>query len=242
MALLKARGHTEESDSYFAAKLRAAGFVFVGKTNLPELAASPDRARRLRRDPQPMGAGSLDGRVERRFGSCRRRGSRPRRACERHGRIDSRAGERLRLGGVEADAAAHLARTVVRRVLGDAHPRARRDAISVAIAPPSSIALPERCPATVHGAASRATVRGGGRRGPRSAASRLAYRPALRARREPRLWPTPSASRQSKPPLRCSNRSVTGSKARVRPRARPVAGRRAHDLRGCRRARPRPME
>ncbi len=40
MALLKARGHTEEADSYFAAKLRAAGFVFVGKTNLPELAAS----------------------------------------------------------------------------------------------------------------------------------------------------------------------------------------------------------
>jgi amidase len=40
MAFLKARGHTEESDSYFAAKLRAAGFVFVGKTNLPELAAS----------------------------------------------------------------------------------------------------------------------------------------------------------------------------------------------------------
>jgi aspartyl-tRNA(Asn)/glutamyl-tRNA(Gln) amidotransferase subunit A len=40
MAFLKAREHTEELDSYFAAKLRAAGFVFVGKTNLPELAAS----------------------------------------------------------------------------------------------------------------------------------------------------------------------------------------------------------
>jgi amidase len=40
MALLKARGHTEETDSYFAARLRGAGFVFVGKTNLPELAAS----------------------------------------------------------------------------------------------------------------------------------------------------------------------------------------------------------
>jgi amidase len=40
MTLLKARGHTEDTDSYFAAKLRAAGFVFVGKTNLPELAAS----------------------------------------------------------------------------------------------------------------------------------------------------------------------------------------------------------
>ena len=40
MAFLKAREHTEDLDSYFAAKLRAAGFVFVGKTNLPELAAS----------------------------------------------------------------------------------------------------------------------------------------------------------------------------------------------------------
>ncbi len=40
MAFLKERGHTEETDSYLAAKLRRAGFVFVGKTNLPELAAS----------------------------------------------------------------------------------------------------------------------------------------------------------------------------------------------------------
>ena len=40
MAFLKARAHTEDTDSYLAAKLRKAGFVFVGKTNLPELAAS----------------------------------------------------------------------------------------------------------------------------------------------------------------------------------------------------------
>ncbi len=40
MSFLKARGHTEEIDSYLAAKLRASGLVFVGKTNLPELAAS----------------------------------------------------------------------------------------------------------------------------------------------------------------------------------------------------------
>ena len=40
MRFLKERGWTADSDSYLAQKLRQAGFVFVGKTNTPELAAS----------------------------------------------------------------------------------------------------------------------------------------------------------------------------------------------------------
>src|SRR4051812_1472039 len=41
MRFLKEEGWTEEEDQYLAAKFRAAGFVFVGKTNTPELGIVP---------------------------------------------------------------------------------------------------------------------------------------------------------------------------------------------------------
>jgi amidase len=41
MRFLKEQGWTEEEDQYLAAKFRAAGFVFVGKTNTPELGIVP---------------------------------------------------------------------------------------------------------------------------------------------------------------------------------------------------------
>ena len=41
MRFLKDEGWTEEEDQYLAAKFRAAGFVFVGKTNTPELGILP---------------------------------------------------------------------------------------------------------------------------------------------------------------------------------------------------------
>ncbi|MEX2556970.1 MAG: amidase [Actinomycetota bacterium] len=41
MRLLRDLGWTEREDSYTAAKLRAAGFVFVGRTNTPELGLMP---------------------------------------------------------------------------------------------------------------------------------------------------------------------------------------------------------
>ncbi len=40
MRFLKERGWTEDDDSFLARRFRAAGFVFVGKTNTPELATS----------------------------------------------------------------------------------------------------------------------------------------------------------------------------------------------------------
>jgi len=40
MRFLRDRNWTESTDAYLATKLRAAGFVFVGKTNTPELASS----------------------------------------------------------------------------------------------------------------------------------------------------------------------------------------------------------
>nr|MDQ3877919.1 amidase [Actinomycetota bacterium] len=41
MRFLKRRNWTEDFDSYLAQRFRRAGFVFVGKTNLPELALAP---------------------------------------------------------------------------------------------------------------------------------------------------------------------------------------------------------
>jgi amidase len=41
MRFLKERGWVEREDTYLAAKFRAAGFVFVGKTNVPELGILP---------------------------------------------------------------------------------------------------------------------------------------------------------------------------------------------------------
>src|SRR3954451_19299788 len=41
MRFLEEQGWTEEEDQYLAAKFRAAGFVFVGKTNTPELGLVP---------------------------------------------------------------------------------------------------------------------------------------------------------------------------------------------------------
>jgi amidase len=41
MRFLKEQGWTEDEDQYLAAKFRAAGFVFVGKTNTPELGILP---------------------------------------------------------------------------------------------------------------------------------------------------------------------------------------------------------
>src|SRR2546423_10190485 len=40
MQVLKDAGWVEPSDTWLAARFRAAGFVFVGKTNTPELATS----------------------------------------------------------------------------------------------------------------------------------------------------------------------------------------------------------
>src|SRR6266508_2212773 len=44
MRLLKDLGWTEREDTYLAARFRAAGFVFVGKTNTPELGILPTAA------------------------------------------------------------------------------------------------------------------------------------------------------------------------------------------------------
>ena len=48
--VLRDHGWTEPEDSHLAARFRAAGFVFCGKTNMPELATS------VTTDPRAHGA------------------------------------------------------------------------------------------------------------------------------------------------------------------------------------------
>jgi amidase len=123
MAFLKAREHTEEVDSYFAAKLRAA-FLFVGKTNLRSCGVLPHRAGRYG-PTHNRGTWLGPRRLERWQRGCGRLGMVPAHAND----MGARSGCLQRLWPRRAEAGLpHVARPDVRRVLGDAHPRARRDA------------------------------------------------------------------------------------------------------------------
>ena len=77
MRFLRDRQWRADSDTYLAARYRAAGLITVGRTNTPELGIVPTtEPRRVRPDPQPLGPVPLPRRVERRFG--RRGGGGPR--------------------------------------------------------------------------------------------------------------------------------------------------------------------
>ena len=60
MGVLKAARYVADHDQELARRLRAAGFVVVGRTNTPELGILPTtEPARLRADPQPVGHGPL---------------------------------------------------------------------------------------------------------------------------------------------------------------------------------------
>ena len=149
MRALKERGWTEPDDTWLAARFRAAGFVFVGKTNTPELATS------CTTEPLAYGAThnpwDLDAqhrRIERRLGRGGRGGTRAGRARQRHGRLDPLPGVDVRHRRAEADAGPHDARPRLRRVLGSAHPRVRAHPHRSATPPPCSTRSRARAPAT----------------------------------------------------------------------------------------------
>ena len=175
MAFLKAREHTEEADSYFAAKLRAAGFVFVGKTNLPELAAS------FLTEPVAYGPTHNPWDLARSTGGSSGGsaaavavGHGARGARERHGRLDPGAGERMRPRRAEAEPRPHVARPELRRVLGDAHPRARRDADRARLRGDPRLHCGGDAGRSLHRAAAEPPVRGRGRCRSRPLAHRVA--------------------------------------------------------------------
>ena len=149
MRALKAASWTEPDDTWLAARFRAAGFVFVGKTNTPELATS------CTTEPLAYGAThnpwDLDAqhrRVERRLGGRGGRRAGAGRARQRHGRLDPVPRVDVRHRRAEADPRPHDARARLRRVLGPAHARVRAHAHRSATPPRCSTRSRAPAPAT----------------------------------------------------------------------------------------------
>ena len=111
MRFLKERGWVAETDTELARRFRAAGLVFVGKTNTPELAMSATtEPLAYGATRKPLGPGPLAGRVERGLGRRRGGGARAAGARQRHGRLDPHPGQFLRAGRAQAHASPFHAR------------------------------------------------------------------------------------------------------------------------------------
>ncbi len=87
---LKEAGYRAKTTSHLVNKFRAAGLVFAGRTNVPELGAwSTTEPAGLRPDAQSVESRALFGRIQWRRGGSDRVGNRTVRACERRRRIQS---------------------------------------------------------------------------------------------------------------------------------------------------------
>ena len=196
------------------ARLRAAGAIVVGRTNVPELMQWPfTETLTFGATRNPWDLDRTPGRLERRLG--RRGRGRPvrRRAGQRRRRLDPHPGRVLRAVRAQAAARAHPARAGQRRRLArplastaaGAHGGRRR-------------AVPRRRPPTA--SAARRLRRGGrapGRAGLRVGVSTRPRCPG----RSARLGRRRSAARSRRPPTCCA-RSATRSSERRR-RLRPAA-------------------
>ena len=126
MQVLKDAGWVEQHDTWLITRLRDAGFVLAGKTNTPELASSVTTEplaygpSRNPWDPSRSTGGSSGGSA-----AAVASGMVAVAARQRHGRLHPDPVVDLRAGRVEADPSPGDARTRLRRVLGDDHPRAR---------------------------------------------------------------------------------------------------------------------
>ena len=150
MQALKDVGHTEAADTEFVRRVRAAGFVIVGKTNLPGAGHHlHDGARCLRTDPQPVGRHPLT-RAGRREASAAAVASGM--VAVAHGN-DMGGSIRLPasvcgLVGPQADPCANVTRSRPRRVLGSADPRVRARSVGARHGRAASTRWPARRSAT----------------------------------------------------------------------------------------------
>ena len=106
--LLREIGWTEPDDTWLVERFRDAGFVFIGKTNTPELGICPRPSRRPTAHAKPMGQEPVDRRIERRLGRCGGRGDGVDRPRQRRRRLDPHPGLGLRSRRVEALARAGI--------------------------------------------------------------------------------------------------------------------------------------
>ena len=103
MGFLKGIGWREDEDTWLARRFREAGFVFVGRTNTPELGILPTtEPDGLRGHAQPVGSRPLARRVERRLGRGGGGGHGADRPRQRRRRVDPHTGQLVRPRGVEA--------------------------------------------------------------------------------------------------------------------------------------------
>ena len=126
---LKDLGWTAKEDTYMAAKLRAAGFIFLGKTNTPEFATMPTT------EPDAYGPSRNPWNTEHSTGGSsggagrgRSLGHGPGGPCQRRGRFDSGARQRVRSGRAQIHPFARLPWAGIRRGLAGPGQRTRGDA------------------------------------------------------------------------------------------------------------------
>ena len=124
-SVFKDRVPTDDAD--IVARLKRAGAIVIGKTNLHEFALRwKFVGQSFRAGAQPMGARSRAGRIVRRFGGRRRRGPVFRRVRDRHRGVDSHARLVLRHRRPETDL---RPRQQSRRHSAVVDPRSRRPAV-----------------------------------------------------------------------------------------------------------------
>ena len=109
--LLKQLGHIADHDSFLNAKLRAAGFIVIGKTNAPELGLLPTTEPAAYGPTRnPWDTDPVSGRFEWWHRRGRRIGDGAARARGRRRRLDSNPREHVRARRAEAVARTDLAR------------------------------------------------------------------------------------------------------------------------------------
>ena len=213
-------GHRPDHSAYLVRRLREAGFVIVGVTNLPEFGILPTtEPRHTGAHPQPVGPRAHARRIERRLGGRGRVRDAAARARQRRRRLDPDSGRLLRPGGAQAEPRARVARARPRRLVAGL--RRRADAHRGRHRARARRARRLRGRRRQLGAAADRALRGLDAARPRAPADRGDGREPVRRRRRPRRDRRAAGRR----------RAAGGARARRRRGvARVAAAGRARDL------------